>query len=970
LTDRTSRVSYSGFGVLDNADGVNGYFVPKEGFDQQDPLASPSQSIAVTATYRSDQGCPNSITRNFEVFKKLTPSFNSSPTSNKTFYCYNDNFETLTGSIPLGGFGQYRIAYIGAIADPDTVKINGTSTNFLPKSHFDQAVADNGASVNSDAQFNVEFYIEDANNDNTCSAIFTRTYTVTPIIPVTIGGLDDGEKYCFNEGSKQLSLFPPNGNLFIDGAGPQPLVGGDKFVFSPSTSGPRTLRYEITSGATNCPNLTEIDVESLPSPVANFTSTPNCEGVQITFNAVSNPNNNDYKWKISGEEFTGSSINYTFADANSYPVRLITKAAPLFGITCADSIERSQVIGKYPEIEFTFKNTCKGEDTEFLLQSLGTPVAKASWDFGDGNTTTSQNTSSNIIPPDDHLGKTFGTYLSPKHNYPIVSGSATYTITLSATTLAESGNCTTTTQNIVPILESLSPSTSIPYSMLSVDSEAGFWIAEDKNGKSTWAFDTPSASVIPNDANAWVTNPSGNYWNNDESYVNSPCLNLTGFTRPVISLDYFVNTDSKDGAILEYSTTGGASWNRLGGLNTGLNWYNKTNISAGPGAQNQQIGWSDDSQEIADGWLVAKHSLSSIIDRTKVRFRIAFESEDLDSLEGFAFKNVRIEERNRVLLVENFTNQTAGNFAVNKQGFQSYPNTTPTLPGTDEMVKIQYHTNIGGLDAINSLNESDPNARAAFFGITQSTRGYIDGYTEGDFATPQWALNFYDKRTLVASSIAVNVPSLQVLNGVLKIDYSIDVETDLSGNDQYNIIVALIQKNLGTEQFVLRELLPNAAGTPLTIKLATDAPQSGTVTTDLFGIDPADYSELAVVVFVQSLQFSSDGAREVLQTKYLDVPTIDPSTIITSVESPLDKLISVYPNPANDNMVVKLQELVRENTNVTIIDQFGRSIEAGIIEKGKNEATVSVKTLADGVYILSLQNTQFNYKRKVMVVHK
>lgn len=116
------------------------------------------------------------------------------------------------------------------------------------------------------------------------------------------------------------------------------------------------------------------------------------------------------------------------------------------------------------------------------------------------------------------------------------------------------------------------------------------------------------------------------------------------------------------------------------------------------------------------------------------------------------------------------------------------------------------------------------------------------------------------------------------------------------------------------------------------------------------------------------MSINSDGVREVLQTKYLDGFSL--SDITTGIGTPFLKFIVIYPNPANDNLEIKLQEAPRETISLTLIDQFGRKIHAGTMEKGSKGKTISVKDLADGVYILSLQNTQLTHRRKVKVVNR
>ena len=56
-------------------------------------------------------------------------------------------------------------------------------------------------------------------------------------------------------------------------------------------------------------------------------------------------------------------------------------------------------------------------------------------------------------------------------------------------------------------------------------------------------YGTPSKTVINKAANgtkAWVTSLTGNYKNNELSYLYSPCFDLSGLTQPVLSFSHIL----------------------------------------------------------------------------------------------------------------------------------------------------------------------------------------------------------------------------------------------------------------------------------------------------------------------------------------------------------------------------------------------------------------------------------------------
>ena len=97
-------------------------------------------------------------------------------------------------------------------------------------------------------------------------------------------------------------------------------------------------------------------------------------------------------------------------------------------------------------------------------------------------------------------------------------------------------------------------------------------------GEGDWAHGAPTGTVINGagaGSDAYVTNLTGNYIDGQTSYLNSPCFDLSAMTSPVMrfSINWDIE-DDWDGAWLEYSVSGGASWDKLGANDlSGINWY-------------------------------------------------------------------------------------------------------------------------------------------------------------------------------------------------------------------------------------------------------------------------------------------------------------------------------------------------------------------------------------------------------------
>ncbi|KAA9333614.1 T9SS type A sorting domain-containing protein [Adhaeribacter soli] len=192
-----------------------------------------------------------------------------------------------------------------------------------------------------------------------------------------------------------------------------------------------------------------------------------------------------------------------------------------------------------------------------------------------------------------------------------------------------------------------SPISSFPY-FENFETGAGGWMAGGTN--SSWALGTPIKQVINTAAsgtNSWVTNLSGPYRANEQSYVMSPCFSTMSMTQPVLEMKIWWSSESNwDGAVLQSSSDGGLTWQRVGARNDPHNWYNNNTIKSGPGGQTpgSAHGWSGSTQTNngSRGWVIAKHPLTGLGQQTNLRLRIAFASDTLFHEDGFAFDDVSI----------------------------------------------------------------------------------------------------------------------------------------------------------------------------------------------------------------------------------------------------------------------------------------------------------------------------------------
>jgi len=197
------------------------------------------------------------------------------------------------------------------------------------------------------------------------------------------------------------------------------------------------------------------------------------------------------------------------------------------------------------------------------------------------------------------------------------------------------------------------------------------WVSGGVN--SDWAWGTPAKSVITGAGggnNCWIIGGLSNpgYNGSQQSFIESPCYDLSTLSYPVVSFKIFWEMEFKyDGAGLQYSTNSGASWISVGSYTDQptcmtQNWYNYGNINYL--TSNSKQGWSGNSKSTAGScqggsgslaWVNAKHCLSNLGGQSNVKFRFVFGSgTTCNTFDGFAIDDFTIE--NKMPSITIFTN--------------------------------------------------------------------------------------------------------------------------------------------------------------------------------------------------------------------------------------------------------------------------------------------------------------------------
>jgi hypothetical protein len=166
------------------------------------------------------------------------------------------------------------------------------------------------------------------------------------------------------------------------------------------------------------------------------------------------------------------------------------------------------------------------------------------------------------------------------------------------------------------------------------DNNNGGWVASGKN--SSWAHGIPGGTTI-NSAysapNVWKTNLVGDYNDNEESQIISPCYDLSRARNPKVRFQIWYETENAyDLGILEATTDNGATWTLVNDSNSNFYNYSMTrSYYTGPC-------WNG-----ANGaWTQAEANISSLAGQSRVRFRFRFISDGSVTGDGVAIDHFAV----------------------------------------------------------------------------------------------------------------------------------------------------------------------------------------------------------------------------------------------------------------------------------------------------------------------------------------
>ena len=552
---------------------------------------------------------------------------------------------------------------------------------------------------------------------------------------------------------------------------------------------------------------------------------------------------------------------------------------------------------------------------------------------------------------------------------------------------------------------------------------------------STWQKETPIGKTINLDTAfsdlpievsgfSWVTNPSGGYAGGglegstaEHSWVYSPAYDLSFLEKPTLSFNYTSDLLVTDGVVLQYSLNDGASWSALGfykfltdsddedniALSSGVNWYTFEGVPGNPGnwddaqktAYNAGVyGWNTSTEGV---WKLAAHKIdikdvegNYIIPKeswSEIRFRFALGSmtgqkvnQNGEDLEGFAFDNFSIYDRERIVLVETFgsmlqdESKSADNAIYDR------------IRQMDEgSLWINYVTNIyqDGIDINEDIlytrNKIDPDARRSYYSINEIPTSVLNGEVIANPTNEDvlgWDKSQLDQKELSRPDFKIELSEdSEEFSSKLSLKAKFtslielpDPETELSIRF-FIVEKAIVPENdfgvyttTDTIRNVLRKILPNASG--IIKKRPFEVNEEFTESVEWTPEGFYDPTQLRVIVMIQN-----EVTKDIYQVAFMD---LDDKENVTGIENEvvLGTQFSLFPNPADHVFRLLFEMPLSAETEWILFDQNGIQRLTGRVRKNEEELMINVAHLPAGVYFIQLFHDRYLWKpRRFIIIH-
>ncbi len=158
--------------------------------------------------------------------------------------------------------------------------------------------------------------------------------------------------------------------------------GGTSTLRNPQHTFVNAGGYNVSLTATTnfgCSSVLEKPVTISQSPTANFTNTPPCLGVPVSFTNTSTGTLQSQQWQIESTFYTLANPVHAFTTTGNKSVTLNVTSTN----GCVASVNRTLIVPNTISPDFTFTRNCINQQTEFTSNSVNPadPITTYNWNF-------------------------------------------------------------------------------------------------------------------------------------------------------------------------------------------------------------------------------------------------------------------------------------------------------------------------------------------------------------------------------------------------------------------------------------------------------------------------------------------------------------------------------------------------------------------------------------------------------------
>ncbi|WP_109832625.1 Ig-like domain-containing protein [Reichenbachiella versicolor] len=496
----------------------------------------------------------------------------------------------------------------------------------------------------------------------------------------------------------------------------------------------------------------------------------------------------------------------------------------------------------------------------------------------------------------------------------------------------------------------------------------------------------------------WQATGNGEY-----SWVESPLIDLSHWSAPLVSMDLFYDTPSLEGIALQYRVVGqhpdeNGDWELVGSAEAGLHRYNSTSISAGPGGS--IIGWTGQSEGVLDDWVKVSYDLSkvkaaaiSLADSKGrpittglfVQFRVAYASLNLSTARtttGVAFDSFTIHNKTRHNLVEHVTNLNATG-DNQKAIIDEFVNTRrASSVGSEDLIYIQYHSFNPQPDELHygyhfARNSSSHHSLRASYnvgttminGTGADEKNFNDWgeltYSQQAVQEPAFDVSLsYDKSSYVAgenlkvtaSAVRNSVPYLSLDTASLDLLMVLNVavvEKEVTASDgtiHHNVLVKLLPRYPADSKWADWDA---SLGESLSAEEEWDIPVDA---------DPDRFALIAWVELTNTSRYTDGNVKilpEIFQAEQVNIDiALSKSSVVANVSKLEQDNISLYPVPTSGELTIQGVAGLIPVSTWTIVDVTGQVSKQGQWQAVSSEQKLDVSDLKSGTYLLQLRSRE------------